>query len=89
MRVRVPPPAFLRHSQVPLIAEKVDGAGPNVRQIELCPQHCEIVVKRECPRGLEICESRGRARIERERGAPHPYKTKGAGWEPAPLGWLI
>ena len=29
-----------------LIAEKVDGAGRYVRQIELCLRHCEIVIER-------------------------------------------
>ncbi len=41
-----------------LIAEKVDGAGRHVRQIELCPQHCEMVIERERARGLEICDGR-------------------------------
>jgi hypothetical protein len=27
-----------------LIAEKMDGAGRHVRQIELCERHCEIVI---------------------------------------------
>ena len=48
-----------------------------VRPIEPCPLHCEIVIEREQARGLEICASRGRARIERERGAPTPTKRKG------------
>jgi hypothetical protein len=30
-----------------LIAEKTDAAGRHVRQIELCPLHCEIVIERE------------------------------------------
>src|SRR5208282_2500165 len=38
------------------IAEKVDTAGRHVRQIELCAQHCEIVVECERSRGLEICD---------------------------------
>jgi hypothetical protein len=42
-----------------LIAQKVDVAGRHVRQIELCPLHCEIVIKRERARGLEICDRRG------------------------------
>jgi hypothetical protein len=42
----------------PLIAEKIDAAGRHVRQIELCPQHCDIVVERERARGLEICDRR-------------------------------
>jgi len=29
-----------------LIAEKVDGAGRHVRQIELCARHCQIVIER-------------------------------------------
>jgi hypothetical protein len=41
-----------------LIAEKVDAAGRHVRQIELCPLHCEIVIERERSRGLEICDGR-------------------------------
>ena len=41
-----------------LIAEKVDGAGRHIRQIELCAQHCEIVIERERTRGLEICDCR-------------------------------
>jgi hypothetical protein len=41
-----------------LIAEKVDTAGRHVRQIELCPLHCEIVIERERTRGLEICARR-------------------------------
>jgi hypothetical protein len=31
-------------SALTLIAEKVDTAGRHVRQIELCPQHCAIVI---------------------------------------------
>lgn len=41
-----------------LIAEKVDGAGRHVRQIELCERHCGIVIERERKRGLEICDRR-------------------------------
>ncbi len=41
-----------------LIAEKVDTAGRHVRQIELCPQHCQIVIERERMRGLEISDRR-------------------------------
>jgi hypothetical protein len=41
-----------------LIAEKVDVAGRHVRQIELCPLHCEVVIERERSRGLEICDRR-------------------------------
>ena len=40
------------------IAEKVDGAGRHVRQIELCLRHCEIVIARERARGLEISDRR-------------------------------
>jgi len=39
-----------------VIAEKVDGAGRHIRQIELCPQHGEIVIERERKRGLEISD---------------------------------
>ena len=39
-----------------LVAEKVDASGRHVRQIELCPQHCEIVIGRERSRGLEISD---------------------------------
>ena len=41
-----------------LIAEKVDGAGRHVRQIELCARHCDIVIERERKRGLEISDRR-------------------------------
>jgi len=41
-----------------LIAEKVDGAGRHVRQIELCARHCDIVIARERARGLEISDRR-------------------------------
>ncbi len=41
-----------------LIAEKVDGAGRHVRQIELCQRHCGIVIERERKRGLEISDRR-------------------------------
>jgi hypothetical protein len=37
-----------------LIAEKTDAMGRHVRQIELCPLHCEVVIARERVRGLEI-----------------------------------
>ena len=37
-----------------LIAEKVDGAGPHVRQIELCTRYCNVVVKRERARDLRF-----------------------------------
>jgi hypothetical protein len=39
-----------------LIAEKVDGAGHHVRQIELCTRHCHIVIERERTRGMEISD---------------------------------
>jgi hypothetical protein len=42
-----------------LIAEKVDGAGRHVRQIERCARHCQIVIERERSRGLEISDRRG------------------------------
>jgi hypothetical protein len=42
-----------------LVAEKVDGAGRHVRQIELCPVHCEIVIERERARGPELSNRRG------------------------------
>jgi uncharacterized Fe-S radical SAM superfamily protein PflX len=45
-------------AQAKLIAEKVDGAGRHVRQIELCERHCEIVIERERKRGLEISDRR-------------------------------
>ena len=41
-----------------LVAEKVDTAGRHVRQIELCPLHCQIVIERERNSGLEICDRR-------------------------------
>ena len=30
-----------------LVAEKVDGAGRHVRQIELCALHCDVVITRK------------------------------------------
>jgi hypothetical protein len=42
------------------IAEKVDGAGRHVRQIELCLRHGEIVVARERSRDLEISDRRNK-----------------------------
>jgi len=39
-----------------LVAEKVDGAGRHVRQIELCARYCDIVIERERKRGLEISD---------------------------------
>jgi len=41
-----------------LVAEKVDTAGRHVRQIELCPLRCQIVIERERNSGLEICDRR-------------------------------
>lgn len=41
-----------------LIAEKVDGAGRHVRQIELFARRCNVVIVRERARGLEICDRR-------------------------------
>ena len=41
-----------------LIAEKVDGAGRHVRQIELCARHCDVVIARERSRGLEVSDRR-------------------------------
>ncbi|HKN13988.1 MAG TPA: hypothetical protein VJX68_12420 [Candidatus Binatus sp.] len=41
-----------------LIAEKVDGAGRHVRQIELCTRHSNVVIARERARGLEISDRR-------------------------------
>ena len=41
-----------------LIAEKIDIAGRHIRQIELCPLHCEVVIERESARGLEISDRR-------------------------------
>jgi len=37
-----------------MIAEKVDGAGRHVRQIELCTRHGDVVIAR----GLEISDRR-------------------------------
>ena len=41
-----------------LIAQKVDGMGRHVRQVELCARHCQIVIERERKRGLEISDRR-------------------------------
>src|ERR1035441_677954 len=41
-----------------LIAEKVDGAGRHVRQIELCTRHCDVVIACERKRGLEVLKLR-------------------------------
>ena len=41
-----------------LIAEKVDAAGLHLRQIELRPLQCQIVIERERNRGLDICDRR-------------------------------
>jgi hypothetical protein len=43
-----------------LIAEKTDAAGRQVRQIELCPLHCDVVIERERKRGLEISDRRSK-----------------------------
>jgi len=45
-------------SRATIVAEKVDGAGRHVRQIELCALHCEIIIERETARGLHICDRR-------------------------------
>ena len=53
-----------------LIAEKVDGAGRHVRQIELSARHREIVIERERGRGLEICDRRAKSvRVDSSRGS--------------------
>ncbi len=41
-----------------LIAEKVDGGGRHIRQIELCTKHGNVVIARERARGLEISDRR-------------------------------
>jgi hypothetical protein len=41
-----------------VVAEKVDGAGRHVRQVELCAPHSEVVITRERARGLEISDRR-------------------------------
>ena len=41
-----------------LVAEKVDGAGRHVRQIELCTRHGDIVIESARARGLEISDRR-------------------------------
>jgi hypothetical protein len=41
-----------------VVAEKVDGAGHHIRQIELCGQHAKVVIDRERARGLEISDRR-------------------------------
>ena len=40
------------------VAEKVDGAGRHVPQVELCDHRCEVVIERERKRGLEISNRR-------------------------------
>ena len=45
-------------SRATVVAEKVDGAGRDVRQIELCDRHVCIVITRERARGLEILDRR-------------------------------
>lgn len=46
------------HERATLVAEKVDGAGRHVRQIELCERHAEVVIARERARGLEVLDRR-------------------------------
>jgi hypothetical protein len=41
-----------------LIAEKVDGAGRHLRQIELCTRHGDVVIESARARGLEISDRR-------------------------------
>ncbi len=41
-----------------LIAEKVDGMGRHVRQIELCTRHGDVVIETARARGLEISDRR-------------------------------
>ena len=41
-----------------LIAEKIDGAGRHVGQIELCTLHGNAVISRQRDRGLEISDRR-------------------------------
>jgi len=41
-----------------LFPQKVDGAGRQVRQIELCERHSRIVIERERKCGLEISHRR-------------------------------
>src|ERR1019366_1584643 len=55
-------PCRARHcpKRATLIAEKTDAVGRHVRQIELCPHHCDIVIERERSRGLESCDRRKR-----------------------------
>jgi hypothetical protein len=43
------------HERATLIADKVDGAGRHVRQIELCLRHCQIVIERERACALGDC----------------------------------
>ena len=45
-------------SPAKLIAEKVDGAGRHVRQIELCTRHCDVVIESARGCGLEISDRR-------------------------------
>jgi hypothetical protein len=48
-----------------VVAEKVDGAGRHVRQIELCEPHCKIVIEREqAPRTRDFGQA---TRIDRMR----------------------
>lgn len=41
-----------------IVAEKVDGAGRHVHQVELSDRHAHVVVERERARGLEILDRR-------------------------------
>jgi len=45
-------------SPATLIAEKVDGAGRHIRQIELCARHGGVVIESARGRGLEISDRR-------------------------------
>jgi hypothetical protein len=57
-----------------LIAEKIDGAGRHVRQIELCPLHCELVIARERARGLEISNGEAINTTRQVTGALEKYE---------------
>jgi hypothetical protein len=39
-----------------LIAQKVEGRASTFAKSNLCARHCDIVIKRERTRGLEICD---------------------------------
>jgi len=45
-------------SPATLIAEKVDGGGRHIRQIELCTRHGNVVIESARSRGLEISDRR-------------------------------